>query len=85
MTCTRCDGTGFLNLEQAPEHISDAGVDVTLAWLQTPEGAATDVCICDCCGDGSGWYGDPGQHYSAADPAGKSGPYSYNGGLCECH
>lgn len=21
-----------------------------------------DVSICDCCGDGDGWYGEPGEH-----------------------
>ena len=37
------------------------------------------------CGDGDGWYGEPGQHYGAEDPPGKNGAYAYNGGLCKCH
>jgi hypothetical protein len=41
--------------------------------------------VCDCCGDGEGWYGEPGQHYTSDDPVGHNGPYAYNGGLCECH
>jgi len=23
-----------------------------------------DVQVCDCCGDGDGWYGIPGEHYN---------------------
>jgi hypothetical protein len=44
-----------------------------------------DVCVCDCCGDGDGWYGVPGEHYNADDPRGPRGPYAENGGLCKCH
>jgi hypothetical protein len=44
-----------------------------------------DISVCDCCGDGENWHGTPGEHYTAADPMGGSGPYAYNGGLCECH
>ena len=46
---------------------------------------AHDIKICDCCGDGEGWYGIPGEHYNDEDPIGNYGPYAYNGGLCECH
>ena len=46
---------------------------------------AHDVAICDCCGDGDGWYGTPGEHYGADDPQGPGGPYASNGGLCKCH
>lgn len=44
-----------------------------------------DVEICDCCGDGKGWYGTPGEHYTRDDPPGPKGPYANNGGLCQCH
>uniref|UniRef100_A0A6M3JHU8 Uncharacterized protein n=1 Tax=viral metagenome TaxID=1070528 RepID=A0A6M3JHU8_9ZZZZ len=44
-----------------------------------------DVTVCDCCGDGEGWYGEPGEHYNSDDPSGPDGPYGYNGGLCECN
>ena len=44
-----------------------------------------DVEECDCCGDGEGWYGEPGQHYGPDDPRGDKGPYAANGGLCQCH
>jgi hypothetical protein len=44
-----------------------------------------DIQVCNCCGDGDYWYGDPGKHYGSDDPMGQSGPYNYNGGLCECH
>lgn len=41
-----------------------------------------DIEICDCCGDGEGWYGVPGEHYGPDDPRGPRGPY---GGLAKCH
>lgn len=44
-----------------------------------------DVQVCDCCGDGDNWYGEPGNHYSNEDPRGPDGPYADNGGLCQCH
>lgn len=47
--------------------------------------AQHDVEICDCCGDGYTWYGEPGQHYGNNDPDGPNGPYASNGGLCRCH
>ena len=52
MTCTRCDGTGFLNSEQFPMDVLDAGFDTMLAWTKIDVGQASDVAICDCCGDG---------------------------------
>ena len=81
MNCNRCEGSGFLNVEQVPEAI--ANTDATLEWMRTTEDH--DVTVCDCCGDGTGWYGTPGQHYTSDDPPGPRGPYAYNGGLCECH
>lgn len=86
MTCTRCDGTGFLNSEQFPMDVLDAGFDTMLAWTKIDVGQASDVAICDCCGDGeAGWHGLPGEHYTSDDPIGKNGPYAGNGGLCRCH
>lgn len=84
MNCNRCQQTGFLNHEQIPAEVINEGVKEVLRWiLDHPD---TDVTVCDCCGDGeSTWYGEPGQHYNSSDPIGKHGPYSYNGGLCECH
>ena len=81
MNCTRCDGTGFLNIEQVPEAITNT--DAILEWMRRTEDH--DVRVCDCCGNGEDWYGMPGQHYASDDPAGPNGPYAYNGGLCECH
>ena len=81
MTCTRCDGSGFLNLHQVPQEIVDS-VDAIKEWMLSHE---SDVSVCDCCGDGETWYGIPGEHYTEDDPPGPNGPYSYNGGLCECH
>jgi hypothetical protein len=46
---------------------------------------ANDIEVCDCCGDGEGWYGTPGEHYNQEDPRGPQGPYASNGGLCQCH
>ena len=81
MICTRCDGYGFINYD---ERLPDEKIELedTLKWISENE---TDMRICDCCGDGESWYGDPGCHYSASDPIGPTGPYAYNGGLCECH
>ena len=85
--CTKCEGTGFLNLFQIPdeEAIEMAGdIDLILKWIK--EHTDHDVQICDCCGDGEEtWYGYPGEHYNQEDPIGRNGPYAYNGGLCECH
>jgi hypothetical protein len=82
MNCARCDSTGFLNIEQVPEGIVGDDLNAIQEWAKTSQ---SDVGVCDCCGDGSGWYGEPGQHYGVADPIGRRGPYAYNGGLCECH
>lgn len=86
-TCTRCDGTGFINLHQIPEDelskLDDDLVGMVPSWIgHNPD---TDVSVCDCCGDGEDWYGTPGEHYNSDDPSGDRGPYSYNGGLCKCH
>ncbi len=83
MNCTRCDGTGFLNLHQIP--------DSELYYLDSPEAIAewmernqdNDVQVCDCCGNGESHYGTPGEHDSR--DYGQSGPYAYNGGLPECY
>lgn len=85
MNRTRCSGTGFLNHDQMPPEVADEGVEAVQEWLKTQDGEASDVTMCDCCGDGAAWYGEPGQHYTANDPSGMRGPYAYNGGLCECH
>ena len=61
MTCTRCEGTGFLNLHQLDDDdICDSGVETILSWIDQNDNH--DVCICDCCGDGDGWFGEPGEH-----------------------
>jgi hypothetical protein len=85
ITCTRCQGTGFLNIHQLPEEVRQLpAVDIWL-WLSHPDrGAGHDCTVCDCCGDGADWYGEPGRHYSKADPQGFAGLPS-NGGLCQCH
>jgi hypothetical protein len=83
INCTRCDGTGFLNGEQLPQAVAEAGIEAILKWIAQNTGH--DVQVCDCCGNGEDWYGEPGSHYTSQDPIGKNGPYAYNGGLCECH
>ena len=83
MICTRCQGTGFLNIHQVPEEINmDLSRVPILEWMRTTEDH--DVAVCDCCGNGEDWYGAPGEHYTTDDPPGPNGPYAYNGGLCEC-
>jgi hypothetical protein len=87
--CTRCDGTGFLNIHQIEDDLQikiDAeglNHEEVLKWIA--RNTNHDVQVCDCCGDGEGWYGEPGRHYTSQDPSGSYGPYAYNGGLCECH
>lgn len=83
MNCTRCSGTGFLNLEQVDEDIDLFEPAAVLDWLYSrgqrieASGCCTcfqghppcswcmlqhDVQVCDCCGDGTDWYGEPGVH-----------------------
>ena len=81
ITCTRCEGTGFLNIDQVPVKTEDN--EQILAWIKN--NTNHDVSVCDCCGDMEFWHGTPGAHYNDEDPQGYHGPYDYNGGLCECH
>ncbi len=82
--CTRCEGSGFLNFHtQCPLDLVVDSREAVLGWIAKNTGH--DVAVCDCCGDGTEWYGEPGQHYTDDDPRGPSGPYAYNGGLCECN
>lgn len=83
MRCTRCHGTGFLNVHQLPCEMIDRDVEAIERWIARNEDH--DVCVCDCCGDGETWHGEPGKHYGSDDPRGPDGPYAHNGGLCECH
>jgi len=87
MICTRCDGTGFLNLEQVDEatvkEFEETGDhQIIFDWIKERddemgdlEGCTChiappcsycilkhDVQVCDCCGDGCEWYGEPGKH-----------------------
>lgn len=82
MTCTRCDGSGFLNLHQCPEEIH-GDIEKVLLWIK--DNTEHNVSVCDCCGNCESWYGTPGEHYTSEDPRGFDGPYKYNGGLCQCH
>lgn len=83
MICTRCDGTGFLNIEQVDADVDTSDVGKVLEWIVSHKDH--DVCVCDCCGNGESWYDVAGQHYNAGDPAGPNGPYAGNGGLCQCN
>ena len=83
MTCTRCGGCGFLSSDLIPEEL--IAIDDIETWMKTDDGQISGVVRCDCCGDGSQWYGTPGEHYGSDDPPGMNGPYRYNGGLCECN
>jgi hypothetical protein len=85
MICTRCDGLGFLNVEQLPDEVNAraeaiGAVPAILEWMAA--NVDHDVQVCDCCGDGESWYSEPGHHDSTQ--YGKNGPYAYNGGLPEC-
>ena len=88
MICTRCDGTGFLNLHQVTEETLErfdelGDVAIIQEWIKAHP--LSDVQVCDCCGDGYDWHGEPGHHYSGGDVSGDDGPYAYNGGLPECN
>jgi hypothetical protein len=89
ITCNVCEGTGFKNLYQIDSDIYGMDVpdlsdgDSILKWISIHDNH--DVQVCDCCGDGDGWYGIPGEHYNRDDPPGDCGPYVGNGGLCKCH
>lgn len=81
MICTRCEGTGFLNLDQINEDpIVDEDHESILKWLE--KNTDNDVQVCDCCGDGEEWYGEPGEHFTGGE--GRE-CYDYNGGLPECN
>lgn len=82
--CTRCEGTGFLDLFQIGDIVDLMDHEEILIWIQV-ESTPHDVSVCDCCGNGEEWYGTPGEHYGVNDMPGIHGPYAYNGGLCECH
>lgn len=84
MICTRCENTGFLNIfqvdEKTIEEFENIGTDIILKWIK--ENKEHDVQVCDCCGDGQEWYGEPGEHYNGEE---EEGVYDYNGGFCECN
>ena len=80
--CTRCEGSGFINTHQIPEGFQSQ--EQVLQWV-AKQTEPHDVSVCDCCGNGEEWYGEPGSHYRSEDPQGERGPYHYNGGFCECH
>jgi len=89
-TCTRCGGTGFLNIDQVDDYIlklfdASRNTGIILDWMKDNPTPTNDVQVCDCCGNGEVWYGTPGEHYNRDDPRGNYGPYAYNGGLCECN
>jgi len=76
ITCTRCEGTGFINLHQIPENefdlLEDNLIEMVPLWISNnPD---SDVSVCDCCGDGEFWHGSPGEHYNNADPSGDTVP-----------
>ena len=83
MTCTRCQNSGFLNLDQVPEETVKVGITAIQAWIEANQ--PTDAQVCDCCGDGIEWYGTLGEHFEGGDHSGNYGPYAYNGGLPECY
>ena len=65
MFCTRCQGTGFLNLHQLPASLQEVFRDevwreTVLRWIDDHD--THDVQVCDCCGHGHAWWGEPGQH-----------------------
>lgn len=82
--CTKCKGEGFLNAELLPEFTFNLSREDVISYIKAND-IEDVISVCDCCGDGKGWYGEPGYHYSNDDPAGPNGPYASNGGYCKCH
>lgn len=82
MICTRCQGTGFLNMEQAPVTIQESTPHYISNWI-AEHATDTDIQVCDCCGDGVDWYGVPGHHFEGG--SNEAHAYDYNGGLPECN
>jgi hypothetical protein len=84
MNCTRCESTGFLNLDLLPAvilRLYELGEwEEVSQWIKEND---TECQVCDCCGDGENWYGEPGSHN--ANDNGHNGPYAYNGGLPKCN
>jgi hypothetical protein len=72
MNCTRCQGSGFLNLQQMPDRdmaLLGAAEDwhqAVLGWIASEKDH--DVSVCDCCGDGENWHGMPGEHHDFRPP-----------------
>lgn len=64
MLCTRCDGTGFINWDdRLPKHVYELEADKVLEYISNFFGLEdTDMSVCDCCGNGESWYGEPGSH-----------------------
>ena len=88
MTCTRCDGTGFLNLFQVGDDLlnkfwESGDEKIVLAWIK--EHDRHEVSVCDCCGNGENWHGTRGEHYTTTHDCRGGVAYKYNGGLAECH
>lgn len=59
LTCTRCDGTGFLNIDQVDDYhlkLFDASGNegIILDWIK--ENTNHGVQVCDCCGKRT-WQG----------------------------
>lgn len=65
MTCTKCESSGFTNLAAVPDAIiieaeRTGDPQTILDYIKaTPD---SDVAVCDCCGNGDYWYGNPGEH-----------------------
>ena len=74
-----------MNIHQLPKSILESwDINTIQHWIKfNPE--SHNVQICDCCGNGEVWYGEPGEHFQDGDHGGPNGPYAYNGGLPECY
>lgn len=80
MNCTRCQGSGFLNLDHLEDRdhallgASEDWHQALLGWI-TSKQVSEDIQVCDCCGDGENWYGTPGEHNNyMTPPSGRLGP-----------
>lgn len=47
-TCTRCEGTGFLNIDQYPGDAEKDGVDAVLEWIDERKSTRERLGGCSC-------------------------------------
>ena len=60
--CTRCQGTGFINIPTDDLDFETDDIELLKKFIESKKEEYPDFSVCDCCGNGENWYGEPGQH-----------------------